>query len=261
MILALGEPLLRRYRVTAIDRPGHLDSTRPSGDGSLATQARLVAGTIQTLGMSRPVLVGHSAGGALGLTMAVRHPETVAGVVAVGPLVFSEPRLELALFGPRGVPFGGHFAARTVLRPLDAVAIPLLWHAIFAPQTMPRAFVEAVPLTRLASAEELIATGEDALAYPRDLMENAALYPTCAVPVRILGGTADLIVNNRTQGFVLSRIMPDCTFESLPGIGHMLHHVHPERVVALVDELTAGSASGQDRAARRSSQATRSADR
>jgi pimeloyl-ACP methyl ester carboxylesterase len=146
------------------------------------------------------------------------------------------------LFGPRAIPIGGPLAARTLLRPADAVVLPLLWHAIFAPQRMPRRFSDEVPLARLSEPSELIATGEDAIAYIADLARNTPLYPLCHVPVRIVAGTADAVVNNRTQGYLLSRTMPDCTFEELPGLGHMLHHFRPDRVADLVEALSRDTA-------------------
>ncbi|MCO6406482.1 alpha/beta fold hydrolase [Aurantimonas endophytica] len=43
MIIALAGPLAEQHHVVALDRPGHGGITRPPGDGSLMTQARLVA--------------------------------------------------------------------------------------------------------------------------------------------------------------------------------------------------------------------------
>ena len=248
-MLSVGDLLARTHRVVAFDRPGHGGSTRPAYDGSLLTQASLVAEGMRTLDLRDPIIVGHSNGGALALTLATHFPDEIGGVVALAPLVFTEPRLKLALFGPRGVPGIGHAAALTTLRPFDAIMLPILWNAMFAPQTMPPSFAEAVPFAMLANAAEMITTGEDSLALNLDLLRNAFLYPGCRVPVRIFGGSADVVVNNAMQGHLLSHVMPDCTFERVEGVGHMLHHFVPDRIVAVVnalsDDLTARAAARQ----------------
>jgi pimeloyl-ACP methyl ester carboxylesterase len=82
MMIALAGPLAAQHHVVAFDRPGHSGSTRPPGDGSLMTQARLVAEGIQRLELKNPILVGHSAGGALALTIALNFPEVVSTVAA-----------------------------------------------------------------------------------------------------------------------------------------------------------------------------------
>jgi pimeloyl-ACP methyl ester carboxylesterase len=237
MMIALAGPLAAQHHVVAFDRPGHGGSTRPPGDGSLMTQARLVAEGIQRLELKNPILVGHSAGGALALTVALNFPEVVSGVVALAPLVFFEPRLEIFVFGPRGIPGAGPLVAATGARPSDAVLLPLLWNTMFMPQRMPAAFADAFPFAEFATVGEMVSTGEDALALAIDLPRNALSYAGCRVPVRILGGTGDVVVNNRMQGAMLSLFMPDCTFEHVEGLGHMLHHFMPDRVVQLVREL------------------------
>ncbi len=245
MAVALGPHLSRAHRVLAFDRPGHAGSTRPPGDGSLRTQADLLVQAFAELGLRRPILVGHSAGGSLALTIAIHHPDAIGGVVALAPLVFFEPRAELFLFGPRGVPVFGPLAAKSWLRPTDALTLPLLWNAIFLPQAMPKSFAATMPFARLASSDEMIATGEDALALAVDLPANSVRYARCTVPVRILAGGADVVVSNRRQGARLPSLMPDCTYEEISGIGHMIHRFAPERVLELVGRLASVAPGGR----------------
>ncbi|HEX2017447.1 MAG TPA: alpha/beta hydrolase [Aurantimonas sp.] len=251
MMLGLGPSLARGHHVVAFDRPGHGGSTRIAHDGSLLTQASLVVEGMRALGLRKPIVVGHSNGGALALTLATHYPDEIGGVVALAPLAFAEPRLELMLFGPRGVPGLGQVAARTGGRLSDGMLLPILWNAMFFPQKMPPAFADAVPFAALNEPEEMIATGEDSLAMAASLLSNAFFYPTCRVPVRVFGGSADIVVNHAMQGRLLARIMPDCRFELVNGIGHMLHHFVPDRVAGAVETLTAGSAGRNDRARNR----------
>jgi pimeloyl-ACP methyl ester carboxylesterase len=237
MMLGLGGVLAADHHVVAFDRPGHGGSTRPANDGSLLTQASLIVAGMKELGLRKPLLVAHSSGGALALTIATRFSDAISGVVALAPLAFAESRLELILFGPRGVPGTGHALARTSARLSDAVLLPILWNAMFFPQKMPAAFADTLPFAALSTADEMIRTGEETLAMLPDLLGNALFYPTCRVPIRVLGGSADIVVNHAMQGRLLSRIMPDCTFELVHGVGHMLQHAVPARIAATVEAL------------------------
>jgi pimeloyl-ACP methyl ester carboxylesterase len=57
--------------------------------------------------------------------------------------------------------------------------------------------------------------------------------------VRIFGGERDMVVNNTLHGRVLARILPDGHFETLPGLGHMVHHFAQAPIVDAVRRLAA----------------------
>lgn len=83
----------------------------------------------------------------------------------------------------------------------------------------------------------MVSTGEDGLAWPLTLRITLS-YAGCRVHDRILGGTADVVVNNRMHVAVLPLVVTDCTFEHVDGIGHMLHHFVPEQVAQFVCKLS-----------------------
>ena len=82
------------YRLIALDRPGSGYSTRANGaTGRLPEQAALVRRFIEKLELERPLVVGHSLGGAVTLTLAVEHPEAISGVALLAPLTHLESRV------------------------------------------------------------------------------------------------------------------------------------------------------------------------
>lgn len=240
--LPLAPPLAKRHRVVALDRPGHgLSTRRRLVDASPWRQARAIREALDRLGLHRPVLVGHSFGATVALCLALSDPDAVAGVVALAPLCFPEPRLEQLLFGPRSVPGAGDDLAAILSGTLDGAMLPLLWRAIFLPQAVPAGFAERFPWPYACGPGRMIAEGEDAMSVWTAMSRAAAAYPTCRVPVRILGGTADIVVNNALHGALAAALMPRAHFSWLRGTGHMLHHFHQDRVVAEVEAL-AGAA-------------------
>lgn len=76
--------------VLALDSRGHGDSDQPSVGYDLPTVADDVATAVRAAGLSRAVVVGHSWGGAVALTVAARHPDLAGAVVALDG-GFAEP--------------------------------------------------------------------------------------------------------------------------------------------------------------------------
>jgi len=74
-------------RAVALDLRGHGRSEPPkNGDYSIAAMAEDIATVVNTLGLGRLVLVGHSMGGGVSLTYAGAHPERVAGLLLLDPI-------------------------------------------------------------------------------------------------------------------------------------------------------------------------------
>jgi pimeloyl-ACP methyl ester carboxylesterase len=81
------EPLSRNFRVIAVDRPGAGHSTRTPGSATdLPAQAEALAALCDQLGLERPLVVGHSLGGAIALALAIHHPGRVGGLALIAPL-------------------------------------------------------------------------------------------------------------------------------------------------------------------------------
>jgi pimeloyl-ACP methyl ester carboxylesterase len=233
MWLPLAPHLSGAYRVVALDRPGHgLSVRRRLVDASPWRQAALIREALDALGVERPVIVGHSFGGTVALCYGLAFPEAIAGVVALAPLCFPEVRLEQILFGPRFVPGAGDLLASVLASAGDPALLPVLWRSIFLPQAMPEDFARRFPAGYASGPRRMVAEGEDAVSVWPALTRAALAYAACRVPVRILGGTSDIVVNNALNGLLAARMMPGARFRWLPGVGHMLHHVHPDEVAA-----------------------------
>lgn len=78
-VRALGETA----RAVALDLPGHGRSQLPGRD-TIEEYRDVVLGLLDALGYARAVIVGHSMGGAIAQTLALSHPDRVAGLGLVG---------------------------------------------------------------------------------------------------------------------------------------------------------------------------------
>ena len=82
------DALAAGHRVVAIDLPGYGKSQKGNFEYSMAFYARVVDGVIDALGLKHVVLVGHSMGGQIALTHALRYPGKAEALVLVAPAGF-----------------------------------------------------------------------------------------------------------------------------------------------------------------------------
>jgi pyruvate dehydrogenase E2 component (dihydrolipoamide acetyltransferase) len=80
--LFVQEPISADRATYALDLPGHGDSSKDVGDGSMATLASSLVGFLNKLGLSRVHLVGHSTGGAVA-TVAAADPAALGKVASL----------------------------------------------------------------------------------------------------------------------------------------------------------------------------------
>jgi len=74
---------LPKTRMMALDLPGHGHSP-PPGRRSIEQYATVVEAFITTLNLPNPVLLGHSMGSAIAMTIVRRHVVTLAGLILFG---------------------------------------------------------------------------------------------------------------------------------------------------------------------------------
>ena len=85
--MRVGPALTDRYRVYALDMRGHGDSIKPSaGAYSLRQTADDAVAFIGQMGFEKPLLIGHSWGGAVSLALAVGKPAP-----ALSKLILEDP--------------------------------------------------------------------------------------------------------------------------------------------------------------------------
>jgi pimeloyl-ACP methyl ester carboxylesterase len=67
--------LIKKHRVIAIDLPGHGNSAPMNASPSIDGMAELVYGVLESLHIEKCILIGHSMGGYVGLSLLEKHPQ------------------------------------------------------------------------------------------------------------------------------------------------------------------------------------------
>lgn len=234
------DALARRFRVTAVDRPGHGESRRPRFAGAPRDQAAQIADGLDALGVGRAVVVGHSMGGLVALALAERFPERVASLVLLAPIAFPEARpLEHGLLAPRATPFVGpvlsSLGEATVDRPLLKAVQRLMW----APQPVPPRWEERYPYHHVLTGEAMMKEGEETTTILPFAPAGTIDLSAVRAPTRIVTGTADRVVDPNRHARRLAALLEGARLTELQGIGHMLHHAAGEAVIDAILEAPA----------------------
>jgi pimeloyl-ACP methyl ester carboxylesterase len=235
---SMVDRLVGEYRVVMIDRPGAGHSTRARGASNrLSAQADVVASVIRALELERPLLVGHSLGGAVSLAVALAHPGLVGGLALIAPLSHVETE-------PPPV-FEGLAIRSSVLRRIVAwtLATPIgirnsraMLAQIFAPEPVPPDFATAGGGLLALRPSAFFETSSDMAAVNDDLPSMVPRYPQLRFPVGILFGRQDNILAPAAHGEALAAAIPGATLELVDG-GHMLPFTAPDRCAAFVRDV------------------------
>ena len=236
---ALVPGLATDFRVTSFDRAGHGQSAFYTPTGSPWRQAQAVRAAVDALGLKNPVVLGHSFGGAVALAYALQFPSETQGVVALAPIAFPEMRLEHWVFAPRALPAWGPLYDWGFRLGLDPLLLPILRRAMFWPQTpaAPQAQATLRAPFRVDFGE---VEGQDACLLNLGVASSAACYAACRVPVRVLAGERDIVVNPVLHARPLAKLLPAAELHLLPGLGHMIHHFAQAEIVRATLELKPG---------------------
>jgi pimeloyl-ACP methyl ester carboxylesterase len=240
---ALLDRLVDRYRVILIDRPGSGHSTAAPGAGSaLADHARLLAAVIARLSLRRPLVVGHSLGGAIALCLALDHPESVGALALIAPLANVQSKIPAA--------FSSLFIRSRWLRVTVANTLAAPLALLFAEQGRAMVFApEAVPSDFSIRGGGLLtrrpATFASASADVSDINEQMAAllsrYSGLRIPIDILFGRDDAILDPMVNGNSLAGRLPNMRLTLCEG-GHMLPITQPQLVSDWLDAVHARDA-------------------
>ncbi len=238
---ALRERLRGRYRVIFVDRPGAGYSQRkPGASARLPAQGDMIAALIRKLELDRPLVVGHSLGGAVALATALDHPENVGALALIAPLTHAQEDVPEALKRLAiASPLMRRVVAWTLAVPLTIFGGPASLATVFSPDPVPADFGTRGGGLLGLRPKAFYAASSDMVAVLDDLDAMARRYPGLRPPVGILYGTADQIMSLDVQGRPMTAAVPGLTLETVEGGGHMLPITATDRTVRFIEAMAA----------------------
>lgn len=223
------EDLSQEFRVITIDRPGSGYSTRQSDDlASLSAQSAMVWAFLDKIGAEKPVLVGHSLGGALSLAMAMDRKGKVGALALLAPLTaaMSEPP---PVFKPLRIasPAIRRFIGHTLAAPIARMTSKTVVREVFAPEDPPADFMSRGGGILGMRPKAFITASADLIGVHASMAEQGARYASdLDVHGGILFGTDDNLLAPDVHGRPMEKF--GLGYETLPGRGHMIPVTAPE---------------------------------
>ncbi len=230
-ISGVFDRLARDHRVIAFDRPGFGHSARPRrGSWTAAAQADLTRKALRQIGIRKPVILGHSWGTLVALSLALDDPEETAALILLSGFYIPIARGDVALMGWSGVPLLNDILAYTLMPLIGRLVAPPFIRWIFAPNSVTERFRKEFPLGLTVRPTQMKASADDT----RLMIPSAAsLQPRhgeLRMKVVIMAGADDRVVATDPQSGQLHADVPGSEFRKIAGVGHMIHHVVPDVV-------------------------------
>jgi pimeloyl-ACP methyl ester carboxylesterase len=211
------------WSVLAPDLPGHGRSPGPAL-GSIDALVGWTFRLLDSVGVQRAAIVGHSMGGAIALEAAAHAPERVTHVGLVGTAA--------------AIPVNPALIETARKDPASAYDMMTMW------ALAPSARVGASPTPGVylygavrsifdTSAEGSLATDLEAC---RDWTSGAAAAARVTCPATVILAERDVMTPTR-RGRELAGMLKSASVTVIPAIGHMIPHEGPD---AMLDALRAG---------------------
>ena len=230
---ALMPLLAQNFTVIAVDLPGHgFTQTPPSERLSLPGMVRALDALLRKLGVQPALVVGHSAGAAILIRMALDGLISPRGIVSLNGALLPFRGVARHVFGP--------LAKLLVLNPF----VPRLfaWQAgsknaveRLIRDTGSKLDAEGVAqYTRLIGSPAHVA-GALGMMANWDLEPLARDLPRLDIPLLLVAAGGDLTVSSDTAFEVRDRV-PGATVQYMRGVGHLAHEEKPSEISALITD-------------------------
>ncbi|WP_223970114.1 alpha/beta fold hydrolase [Bradyrhizobium sp. RD5-C2] len=230
----------RHYRVIVFDRPGFGHSLRPRNVvWTPAAQADLFRDALAYLGVDKAIVLGHSWGASVAVALASKHPSMVEALILASGYYFptARPDAIMAMAGP-AIPGFGDILSHTISPILSRLMWPAMLRQLFGPKSVPHKF-DRFPKSLAVRPSQLRASAaEAALMVPAAIL-SAKTYGELAMPVVILAGEDDRIIDIDEQSGRLHDEIKHSKMHRLPRAGHMIQQSDTADLMAAVDEAAA----------------------
>jgi pimeloyl-ACP methyl ester carboxylesterase len=187
------------------------------------------------IGVNRATALGHSWGCSVAVALALKYPQAVSALVLASGYYYPSVRPDVVTMSGPAVPLLGDIIRFTVSPILGRLMWPLLTRKIFGPAPVPAKF-EGFPKEMAFRPSQIRASAaESALMIP-DAFAARERYSDLKMPVVIIAGEGDRLIDIEDQSARLHAEVSQSTFHRVPGAGHMVHQTATKAVMSAIDE-------------------------
>ncbi|WP_375398627.1 alpha/beta fold hydrolase BchO [uncultured Sphingomonas sp.] len=235
---ALAPLLAEHFTVVAPDLPGHGFTTgRPAGGLAMPAMARALGELLRTLAIAPATIVGHSAGAAIAIRMALDGQAAPATIVGLNPALMPFPGLAARLFPAlaRALfvnPFAPHVFARLARTRGETGRF------------LARSTGSQIDAEGVAFYERLLTTpghvsGAITMMADWDLESLKRDLPRLRTPLLLVHGEGDTAIPIATAR-AAAALVDGATVMPLAGLGHLAHEERPAEIAAIIRDAAGG---------------------
>lgn len=229
-------PLLAdRFTVVAPDLPGHgFTGARPAAGMTLPAMAQAVTELLDALALQPRLVVGHSAGAAIAIRMALDKEGSADAIVGLGAALLPFPGVAGRLFPSLARllfvnPFAPHLFAQMARGPGEVRRFLI------------RSTGSRIDEAGIGQYARLFGNAHhcgSAIAMMADWNLDALKrdLPKLTPPLLLVHGAADAAVP-ASSARAAAALVPGAQLVTLPGLGHLAHEEQPDRVARIIGEF------------------------
>ncbi|MDG2133317.1 MAG: alpha/beta hydrolase [Phycisphaerales bacterium] len=226
-MLQLGRRLVKRNRVIVPDLPGFgLHPRHEPASIDFAHLLESIDDLISTLGLSAPVLVGSSMGGAIAAGYAASRPDAVAGLVVIGPAGI-EPPIDTEVFA--AAKRDEHLLRIESTEDFERVYDLNFTKAPWMPRWMKG--VVAREAAHRADDHEIVLRNLESV-----MLGSAERFRTVTCPTEIVWGGDDRIIH-RSAAALWDATIPQANLTIVEQAGHSTMVERPDEIASIVENL------------------------
>jgi len=228
-----------RAELLFVDRPGHGWSDRGGGahhhpDG----QARAIAALLDRKKIDRAIVVGHSFGGAVALSMALEAPDKVAGLLLLSAASHPWPGGIDWHYTVTATPVVGHLFAALIAMPAGLQRMGGAARRVFLPNAMPPGYLRRAATALVLRPKAFRDNAIDVSNLFDHVVRTAPRYVVITAPTVVITGNRDDVVSPDIHSVALARDIPEAQLLRIKGVGHKPDFGATELCVAALEKLS-----------------------
>ena len=229
----------------AFDRPGigwSKTKLSPLEMSNPMKQAEAIHMAVKKLKLDKPIIVGHSWGGAVAIAYAKQFGNEISGAVSLAGVAYPWK-------GPYGwydvlltTPVFNHIFTRLFLNKMGQLYVPLSIKAIFEPEAARGDYREGAQAEIILRPSTIINNSYYSLNLRRHLKTMSEKYNDIKIPLLIVAGNRDYIVHSKSQSERLHNEVAGSEYMLFKGAGHMPHHTQTQILAEKIGRMSKGEA-------------------
>ncbi len=233
-------PLLKgRAELLFVDRPGHGWSKRgPATNGSPDGQADTIAALMDHLGIKKALVVGHSFGGAIAATFAVRHRSKTAGLLFLAAATHPWPGGHTSWYYELASrPVAGRIFSSTLAWIGGRLRMKAGTRCVFAPNRVPEDYTKRAAIPLVLRPDNFRHNAQDVAGLYGFVQKNANTYKSITAPTIVISGDRDTVVYEEIHSVGLARDIAGAELIWVKNLGHKPDWIATDLVIAAIEKL------------------------